>query len=386
MSKGPLILWLVIELGQLSLTPAASEIVVRAFLGETVTLPCTHSSWYNRNSMCWGRGQCPNSKCNDELLYTDGMKTVSRKSPKYQLRGSIQRGEVSLTIFNTNEGDGGVYCCRIEVPGWFNDVKKNIRLELRRAPTTMRSTTTRRPTTTITTAGTTSTAVLPATVVTTPNLATTSPLQMGTTAELTTTAATFALTTWSSLPEEDTILLTLEPSTEEPILTAESETVLLPRTSQSGTEATSGDTALFTSKASKGWVLQSTSQASVWEASDLVTSQPRASETPFLVQNEVESEQIKMTNDYDLFMIIASSLGFVMLALLLAFFLRGKVMKMNPFQKHNRLDNVAEVPLPLTHPPTTMPCEPTEPGVSEHCIDLPHPPQSMDQGWAQASH
>ncbi|XP_057604691.1 T-cell immunoglobulin and mucin domain-containing protein 4-like [Hippopotamus amphibius kiboko] len=131
MSKGPLILWLVIELGQLSLTPAASETVVRAFLGETVTLPCTHSSWYNRNSVCWGRGQCPNSKCNDELLYTDGMKTVSRKSPKYQLRGSIRRGEVSLTIFNTNEGDGGVYCCRIEVPGWFNDVKKNIRLELR---------------------------------------------------------------------------------------------------------------------------------------------------------------------------------------------------------------------------------------------------------------
>lgn len=81
--------------------------------------------------MCWGKGQCPNSKCNDELLYTDGTRVVSRKLPKYQLLGNIRRGDVSLTIFNTNEGDSGVYCCRIEVPGWFNDVKRNIRLELR---------------------------------------------------------------------------------------------------------------------------------------------------------------------------------------------------------------------------------------------------------------
>lgn len=113
--------------------PAASQIVVRAFLGQPVTLPCTYPSWSpHSNSMCWGKGQCPNSKCNDELLYTDGTKVVSSKSPKYQLRGSIQRGDVSLTIINTNENDQSVYCCRIEVPGWFNDVKRNIRLDLRR--------------------------------------------------------------------------------------------------------------------------------------------------------------------------------------------------------------------------------------------------------------
>ena len=97
------------------------------------------------------------------------------------------------------------------------------------APTTTRSTTTRRPTTTTTTtvatttttaAMTTATAVLPATVVTTSDLTSTPPLQMRTTAALTTTASTCPLTTLSSLPEEDTILLTLEPSTEGPILTA----------------------------------------------------------------------------------------------------------------------------------------------------------------------
>lgn len=113
--------------------PAASEDTVIGFLGQSVTLPCQHSSWSrNRNSMCWGKGACPNSKCNQELLHTDGTKVVSRKSFKYTLQGSIWWGDVSLTISNTNQEDSGVYCCRIEVPGWFNDVKKTVRLELRR--------------------------------------------------------------------------------------------------------------------------------------------------------------------------------------------------------------------------------------------------------------
>lgn len=82
--------------------------------------------------MCWGKGSCPNSKCNEELLHTDGTRVLSRKSSRYELLGSIGRGDVSLTIFNTNEGDSAAYCCRIEVPGWFNDIKKNIVLRLTR--------------------------------------------------------------------------------------------------------------------------------------------------------------------------------------------------------------------------------------------------------------
>lgn len=88
-------------------------------------------------------------------------------------------------------------------------------------PTTTRSTTTHRPTTATTAAVTTTTAVLPTTtVVPTPDLPGTPPLQMRTAAALTTTAATCPLTTRESLREEDTILLTLEPSTDGPILTA----------------------------------------------------------------------------------------------------------------------------------------------------------------------
>nr|3BI9_X Chain X, T-cell immunoglobulin and mucin domain-containing protein 4 [Mus musculus]3BIA_X Chain X, T-cell immunoglobulin and mucin domain-containing protein 4 [Mus musculus]3BIB_X Chain X, T-cell immunoglobulin and mucin domain-containing protein 4 [Mus musculus] len=111
-----------------------SEDTIIGFLGQPVTLPCHYLSWsQSRNSMCWGKGSCPNSKCNAELLRTDGTRIISRKSTKYTLLGKVQFGEVSLTISNTNRGDSGVYCCRIEVPGWFNDVKKNVRLELRRA-------------------------------------------------------------------------------------------------------------------------------------------------------------------------------------------------------------------------------------------------------------
>ncbi|XP_006176503.2 T-cell immunoglobulin and mucin domain-containing protein 4 isoform X2 [Camelus dromedarius] len=339
MSQGPLILWLVMELGRLYLTPAASEIVVTAFLGQSVTLPCIYSSWsHHSNSMCWGKGQCPKSRCTEEFLYTDGSRVLWKKSAKYALQGSIGRGDISLTIFNTNEGDSGVYCCRVEVPGWFNDVKKNIRLQLRRAPPTTRATTTRRPTTTTTAATTpvmTTLAVLPTTVMTTPEVTAREPPQTGTTTALTAVATTCPPTTLSSLPEEDTVLLTPELPTEGPILTAESETVIPSSTSQRSTEETSGDTALFTAK---GWVVQST----LWDVSESVTSQPRASETIYFVQHGVESEQISMANNYELLMIIAPSLGLVFLLLLLAFRLRGKLMEASCFQKHTRLENVGE--------------------------------------------
>nr|XP_060490796.1 T-cell immunoglobulin and mucin domain-containing protein 4 isoform X4 [Panthera onca] len=287
MSKGPLILWLLIELGRLSLIPAAPE-TVRGFLGQSVTLPCKYSSWSeNSNSMCWGKGPCPKSKCNNELLHTGGMTVLSRKSSKYELQGNIRQGNVSLTILNTNEGDNSVYCCRIEVPGWFNDVKKNIRLQLRRAPTTKRPTTTTAMTTTI--------AVLPTTAVTTPELTTRTPLQTTLTAVATTCPPTIS----TFLPEATLVLETTEPSMGAPTFTTESE----------------------------GWGLQSTSQTSMWEMSESVTFlQPRESETAMVVQNEAQSEEVKMVINPDLLMIIAPSVGFVLLVLLVAFFLRGLTM------------------------------------------------------------
>ncbi|XP_029797280.1 T-cell immunoglobulin and mucin domain-containing protein 4 isoform X1 [Suricata suricatta] len=336
MSKGPLILWLLIELGRLSLISAAPE-TVRGYLGQTVTLPCKYSSWSKgSHSMCWGKGECPNSKCTNELLHTDGMKVLSRKSSRYELQGNIREGNVSLTIFNTNEGDNSVYCCRVEVPGWFNDMKKNIHLQLRRAPTTKRSIT-HLPTTT--TAMMTTTTVLSTTAVTTPELTTRAPLQT----TLTTVATTCPPTVSTFLTEATTVLQTTEPSMGAPTLITESETFFLSSDSETSTKVTSGNIAMLTSRESEGWVLQSTSQASMWDVSDSVTfAQPGASETAMIVQNEAESEEVKMVTSSDLLMITVPSAGFVLLVLLVAFFLRGKVVKTNCFQKHTRFDNVGE--------------------------------------------
>ncbi|XP_023422274.1 T-cell immunoglobulin and mucin domain-containing protein 4-like [Cavia porcellus] len=84
-------------------------------------------------------------------------------SGKYRVQWNIQRGDVSLTILNTEEGDSGVYCYRMEVPGWFNDVKRNIQLVLRKAPTTTRQT--------ITSGQTTTPHLLPTTVLPTTGMA-----------------------------------------------------------------------------------------------------------------------------------------------------------------------------------------------------------------------
>uniref|UniRef100_A0A5F9DDH1 T cell immunoglobulin and mucin domain containing 4 n=1 Tax=Oryctolagus cuniculus TaxID=9986 RepID=A0A5F9DDH1_RABIT len=319
MAKGLLLLWLLIGIEQLYLTSAASEMVWTAVLGRSVTLPCLHLSWsQSRNSMCWGRGPCPNSKCNQEILHTDGTKVISGKSAKYRLQGNIQRGDVSLTIFNTHEGDSGVYCCRIEVPGWFNDVKKNIRLELRRAPTTTRRTTTTTTCQTTTTHPTTTprmtttTTVLPTTAMSIPDFATETMLQTTTTSVLPATATTPPPTALSSFPEEYTEFLITEPSTEELILTAESETFLVSSESWQGTEATSADTDLLTSEVSE------------------------------ILGHDGGLGQVKMIDHTYLMMIIAPCLGFMLLALLAVFLLRGKVTKTNCLQEHTRIGHVGE--------------------------------------------
>ncbi|NWH52670.1 TIMD4 protein, partial [Fregata magnificens] len=124
----------------------ASEAVVRGVIGQPVLLPCFYQVARQKDvsDMCWGRGPCPNSKCNNKILHTTGNRVTFRKSQRYSLRGYISYGDVSLTIGKVKAEDAGTYCCRIEIPGWFNDIKQNMRLEVVRAPpvmtTTMRKT------------------------------------------------------------------------------------------------------------------------------------------------------------------------------------------------------------------------------------------------------
>ncbi|XP_031454075.1 T-cell immunoglobulin and mucin domain-containing protein 4-like [Phasianus colchicus] len=126
----------------------ASETVVRGVIGQPVTLPCSY--WVARerdiSDMCWGRGPCPNSKCNNKLLHTTGSRVTFRTSQRYNLQGYVSYGDVSLTIQELKAEDAGTYCCRVEIPGWFNDIKKNIQLVVLRAPPVMTTTMGKAPT------------------------------------------------------------------------------------------------------------------------------------------------------------------------------------------------------------------------------------------------
>ncbi|NXU29968.1 TIMD4 protein, partial [Thalassarche chlororhynchos] len=125
----------------------ASEAVVTGVIGQSVQLPCFYQVARHKDisDMCWGRGPCPNSKCNNKILHTTGNRVTFRRSQRYSLQGYISYGDVSLTIGKVKAEDEGTYCCRIEIPGWFNDIKQNMRLEVVRAPPVMTTTTRKAP-------------------------------------------------------------------------------------------------------------------------------------------------------------------------------------------------------------------------------------------------
>ncbi|NWW90910.1 TIMD4 protein, partial [Rhynochetos jubatus] len=124
-----------------------SKTVVRGVIGQPVQLPCFYQVTRHTDisDMCWGRGPCPNSKCNNKILHTTGNRVTFRKSQRYNLQGYISYGDVSLTIGKVKAEDAGTYCCRIEILGWFNDIKKNIQLEVVRAPPVKTTTTRKAP-------------------------------------------------------------------------------------------------------------------------------------------------------------------------------------------------------------------------------------------------
>ncbi|XP_032929312.1 T-cell immunoglobulin and mucin domain-containing protein 4-like isoform X2 [Catharus ustulatus] len=131
---------------QIFIAPTVSVATVRGTAGQAVTLPCSYSVRRPRDisDMCWGRGSCPNSKCSNNLLRTSGSKVAYTASWRYNLYGRISSGDVSLTIKAVRMEDAGVYCCRVEIPGLFNDIKRNIQLEVAAAPPVTTTTTTTR--------------------------------------------------------------------------------------------------------------------------------------------------------------------------------------------------------------------------------------------------
>ncbi|NXG07944.1 TIMD4 protein, partial [Sakesphorus luctuosus] len=142
MSNFVLFHWILI---QIFIAHTASQTVVRGVIGQPVKLPCNYQVTRHIYDICWGRGFCPNSKCKNTILETHGSMVISRKPQRYDLQGSVFSGDVSLTIGMVEAEDAGVYCCRVEVPGWFNDIKETVWLEVARATPVMTTTTRQSP-------------------------------------------------------------------------------------------------------------------------------------------------------------------------------------------------------------------------------------------------
>ncbi|XP_061755742.1 hepatitis A virus cellular receptor 1 homolog isoform X3 [Nerophis ophidion] len=104
-------------------------------VGHDITLPCAYDARAHGSlSFCWGRGEVPTFKCSDYILSAEDGAVVFVSEPRYRLLGLGGDGDVSLTIHNVQLGDAGVYGCRVELPGWFNDHKVNTYLVVEEAP------------------------------------------------------------------------------------------------------------------------------------------------------------------------------------------------------------------------------------------------------------
>ncbi|KAL4631310.1 hypothetical protein GN956_G15421 [Arapaima gigas] len=106
---------------------------VYGVVGQSVTLPCKYNArYYGPIPACWGRGPVPLRSCSEEIIKSDGLRVTRRKTFKYDLSKGLRRGDVSLTIHNAAESDSGIYGCRVEIPGLFNDQKVNVRLIIKK--------------------------------------------------------------------------------------------------------------------------------------------------------------------------------------------------------------------------------------------------------------
>ncbi|XP_016336561.1 hepatitis A virus cellular receptor 1 homolog isoform X2 [Sinocyclocheilus anshuiensis] len=105
----------------------SSKLVVGQ-VGDTVNLPYKYDiNTTGLLKVCWGRRQSWFS-CENTVISSDGLQVTYRESNRFSLASGLERGDVSLTIKAAQKRDAGMYVCRIEIPGLFNDISHNVYL------------------------------------------------------------------------------------------------------------------------------------------------------------------------------------------------------------------------------------------------------------------
>ncbi|XP_049631605.1 hepatitis A virus cellular receptor 2 homolog [Suncus etruscus] len=129
--RGSLLPFAWVLLWMLQLVGSAMEREYKVELGRDAHLPCEYSPPEPPTPLvpvCWGRDACPLRDCQKLLLRTNGRSVQQKAHSRYQLKGQLCQGDVSLTIQSTWLNDSGTYCCRIQFPGLMNDKKVIVKL------------------------------------------------------------------------------------------------------------------------------------------------------------------------------------------------------------------------------------------------------------------
>ncbi|XP_077361570.1 uncharacterized protein LOC144006551 [Festucalex cinctus] len=89
--------------------------------GRRVVLPCRVAAAKRRAThVCWGRGEPSFFSCHNTLVNMAGEHIMYKSSYRYS--ASSPPSEVPyLSIFNVRPSDAGLYHCRVQLPGPFND-------------------------------------------------------------------------------------------------------------------------------------------------------------------------------------------------------------------------------------------------------------------------
>ncbi|XP_008296934.1 hepatitis A virus cellular receptor 2 homolog [Stegastes partitus] len=92
--------------------------------GQVVTLPCRHETANQRGvEVCWGRGKPSLFTCHNTVIDSNGQQITYRRSHRFSLSPSS-----SLSISSSQPSDAGLYHCRVQLPGLFNDQTSSVHL------------------------------------------------------------------------------------------------------------------------------------------------------------------------------------------------------------------------------------------------------------------